>query len=434
MRSSRLATALFTTICLAVAACSGASGAGDDEAERTTEGVSAGAYYEVLAKHSGKALDVSAASTADGANVQQWERNGTAAQQWRFDSTGDGYWILRARCSGKALDVQDWSKNEGGNVQQWGYGGGQNQQWKLEDAGDGFYFIRSRWSGLYLDVAWASQANGANVAQVNYYAGSDAQKWRLNAVGSTPAPAPTPPPSDWTLVWNDEFDGSGHPDASKWGYDVGGGGFGNGEAEYYTDNRLENARLEGGKLIIEARKEEYGGSHYTSARMVSRGGGDWLYGRFEVRAKIPTARGMWPAIWMLPTDWAYGGWPNSGEIDIMEQVGWDPNVIHATVHTQAYNHILGTQKTAQTTVGDSGSNFHTYAAEWTPERVDIFVDSNHYFSFANEHTGSATWPFDKRFHMILNVAVGGSWGAVKGIDDGAFPQRMEVDYVRAYRK
>jgi len=435
MSRTRLAP-LLVTGCLALAGC--VAGAEDEpEVEaREAEGVTAGAYYVLEAKHSGKALDVSAASTADGANVQQWVKNGTAAQQWRFDPVGDGYYVIRARCSGKALDVQDRASHEGANVQQWGYGGGANQQWRLEDAGNGYYYVRARHSGRYLDVAWGSQADGANVAQVNYY-GSDAQKWRLVPVTpSTPPPATPPPPAGdgWKLAWSDEFNGSGLPDASKWGYDVGGSGWGNGEAQFYTDRRLENARQEGGRLIIEARREDWGGKAYTSARLVSRGKGDWLYGKFEMRAKVPAGRGTWPGLWMLPTDWKYGGWPASGEIDIMEHVGFDPNVIHGTVHTQAYNHTIGTQKGKAIAVGDATNAFHTYSLEWTPERIDIFVDGTRYFSFANEHAGSARWPFDQRFHFVMNLAVGGSWGAVKGIDDGAFPERLEVDWVRVYQR
>jgi beta-glucanase (GH16 family) len=411
---------------LAIVGCSASQGS-VDEAERHAEDFAGGSFV-LVARHSGKALDVTGASTADGANVQQWSQNGTAAQIWKFEPTGDGYYLLRSQASGKALDVTAWSTAEGANVEEWTAHGGANQQWKLIDAGGGFYRVQSRHSGKFLDVAWGSTADGANVAQVNWY-DSAAQQWKL-----VPASAPPPAGSDWKLVWNDEFDGSGLPASDKWSYDVGGSGWGNSEAEYYTDRRLENARLEGGKLVIEAREEEYGGMHYTSARLVSRDAGNWLYGRFEIRAKIPAARGTWPAIWMLPTDWKYGGWPDSGEIDIMEHVGYDPNVIHATTHTKAYNWVTGTQKTATTVVPDATTAFHTYACEWSADRVDVFVDDHRYFSFANEHSGPAAWPFDQRFHLILNVAVGGSWGGVKGIDDGAFPQRMEIDYVRAYRR
>ncbi len=174
----------------------------------------------------------------------------------------------------------------------------------------------------------------------------------------------------WQLVWSDEFNYSGLPDAAKWGYDVGGSGWGNKELQYYTDRRKENARVENGHLIIEVRRDGFGNNEYTSARLTSKGKGDWTYGRFEVRAKLPSGRGTWPAIWMLPSGKSYGnaGWPDNGEIDIMEHVGFDPE-----------------------------------------------------------------WPFDKPFHLILNLAVGGTWGGGKGVDQSIWPQRMEIDYVRVYR-
>ncbi len=150
----------------------------------------------------------------------------------------------------------------------------------------------------------------------------------------------------WRLVWSDEFDHRGLPDSSKWGYDVGGHGWGNKELQYYTERRKENARVEDGHLIIEARRDNSGGHEYTSARLVSKGKGDWTYGRFEVSAKLPSGRGTWPAIWMLPSLKSYGnfGWPDNGEIDIMEHVGFDPDVVHGSAHTKAYYHSIGTQK------------------------------------------------------------------------------------------
>lgn len=437
-----LAAMFLATALLACGAADDAtfSEASSNSAEVVT--VDTARMYELVAVHSGKALDVSGASKQNGANVQQWVRNGTPAQHWRFEPTGDGYYALIAECSGKALDVKDRSNSDGANVQQWDYGHTANQQWALDDAGNGQVFVRSRQSGKYLDVAWASTADGANVAQVNFN-GGNAQRWRLSAAGAANGGAAAGgggantgggAPAGWRLVWSDEFNYTGLPDANHWGYDVGGSGWGNNELEYYTDHRAENARVENGNLVIEARRENYGGRPYTSARLVTRGHGDWLYGRFEARAKLPGGRGTWPAIWMLPTDWAYGGWPASGELDIMEMVGFDVNNIHGTTHTKSYNHLIGTQRTATTWVGDSTSAFHTYAAEWSADRIDVFVDGNRYFSFANEHTGFSAWPFDKRFHLILNLAVGGSWGGVKGVDDGAFPQRMEVDYVRVYQR
>lgn len=240
---------------------------------------------------------------------------------------------------------------------------------------------------------------------------------------------------DYRLVWNDEFDYDGKPDETKWGYDVGGEGWGNQELQYYTDDG--NAWVENGRLIIEARKEEMGSNAYTSARLVSRGKGDWTYGKIEVCAKLPSGRGTWPAIWMLPTDWVYGGWPASGEIDIMEHVGYDQNVVHGSVHTQSYYHSIGTQKTDNIKVETASEEFHVYGVEWLPDTIKFFVDGEEYFSFTPaefvENPTYKEWPFDEKMHILLNVAFGGGWGGAKGIDEEVLPARMEVDYVRVYQ-
>ena len=238
-----------------------------------------------------------------------------------------------------------------------------------------------------------------------------------------------------TLVWSDEFDYTGLPDPSKWSYDTDGnsGGWGNNEKQYYTSGRLQNSEVKGGFLSINAIKEDYQGFKYTSARLITKSKGDWLYGRIEVKAKLPDGRGMWPAIWMLPTDWAYGDWPKSGEIDIMENVGYDPYVIVASGHTESYYHVIGTQKSNKMTVADCYTNFHVYALEWEASEFRVYVDDALYFTFKNEGTGYKVWPFDKRFHLLLNVAVGGNWGGSQGIDDTIFPRSMIVDYVRVYK-
>ena len=235
------------------------------------------------------------------------------------------------------------------------------------------------------------------------------------------------------LVWADEFNYKGLPNSTRWSYDTGSGGWGNNELQYYTEKRKENARVEGGKLIIEARKEAYKGAPYTSARLVSKNKGDWTYGRIEVKARLPKGKGMWPAIWMLPTTWEYGGWPASGEIDIMENVGYLPDSVYGSVHTETYNHAIGTQKTKGVKRTDLSKAFHVYAVEWTPEEIRFFVDKEHYLTFKNEHKTSKEWPFDKAFHLLLNIAVGGNWGGKYGVDDTVFPQRMEIDYVRVYQ-
>ncbi|MCK6616910.1 MAG: glycoside hydrolase family 16 protein [Cyclobacteriaceae bacterium] len=244
-------------------------------------------------------------------------------------------------------------------------------------------------------------------------------------------------PPKKTLVWVDEFNYSGAPDSTKWNYDLGNGcpalcGWGNNELQYYTNDK-ENVRVENGVLIIEAHSDSLYGMPYTSTRIISKHKGDWLYGRIEVRAKLPRGRGTWPAIWMLPTDWAYGGWPASGEIDIMEHVGFDPGVIHGTIHTESYNHHKKTQKEGIMTVADAQDSFHVYSIDWRADKIDFFVDDKLYHSVSRLSEDTfREWPFDKRFHLIMNLAVGGFWGGMKGIDDSIWPQRMEVDYVRVY--
>jgi beta-glucanase (GH16 family) len=245
-----------------------------------------------------------------------------------------------------------------------------------------------------------------------------------------------PTDKHWTFeaapYWAEEFDLEGKPDPSKWSYDLGGNGWGNHELEYYTDE-IANAYVKGGKLFITAIKEKKDNNAYTSARMVSKGKGDFLYGRIEVKAKLPSGRGTWPAIWMLPTDWEYGGWPKSGEIDIMEHVGYDQDKIHVTVHTEAYNHTLNTQKGSNKIINGVSTAFHTYRIDWTPYAIRGYIDGVQMYEFINEGKGHAYWPFDKRFHLLLNIAVGGDWGGAKGVDETVFPQSMEVDYIRVYK-
>ena len=266
---------------------------------------------------------------------------------------------------------------------------------------------------------------------------------------------------DWNLVWSDEFDKPGLPDPAKWDYET--GFIRNNESQFYTRQRKENARVENGLLVIEARKEQWknpdyvastanaqqgqnprrprGGfrrtkefADYTSASLNTFGKHAWTYGRFEVRAKVPAARGVWPAIWMLGTNRTQVGWPACGEIDIMEFVGYEPGVIHASVHTRAYNHARGTGRGDNTKVPDASEAFHVYAVEWHPDRMDFFVDDMKYFTCLNDGKGVDSWPFDKPQYLILNLAIGGDWGGRKGIDETAFPQRFEIDYVRIYQK
>jgi len=234
----------------------------------------------------------------------------------------------------------------------------------------------------------------------------------------------------WDLVWSDEFDYKGLPDPQRWGYEV--GYIRNHELQYYTEARYENARVEDGMLVITSRKEPYEGYDYTSASLQTSGTATWTYGRFEVRAKLPAGTGMWPAIWMLGVNIDEVGWPHCGEIDIMENVGYDPDMIHANAHTQAYNHVIGTHKGSSLYVADPDEDFHVYAIEWFEDHIDFFIDDTLYFTFENEGAGTATWPFDQPFYLIINAAIGGSWGGQRGVTDGIFPQQYLVDYVRVY--
>ncbi|MGO8678907.1 MAG: family 16 glycosylhydrolase [Limisphaerales bacterium] len=274
---------------------------------------------------------------------------------------------------------------------------------------------------------------------------------RLLGLGLLLLAAGSAPGANWKLVWSDEFDNPGLPDPAKWGYET--GFVRNNEAQYYTLQREENARVQDGMLIIEARKEEFKNpdydpnaagqgkgagrrgresAHYTSASLTTRGKASWTSGRVEVRAKLPKGRGTWPAIWMLGTNRA-AGWPACGEIDIMEEVGYEPGIVQAHIHTGKYNHVKNTSKGDRITIADASDAFHVYAVQWNKDQMDFYVDDQKYFTYRNEGTGSDAWPFDKDQYLILNLAIGGAWGGAKGVDDSIFPQRFYIDYVRVYQ-
>ena len=236
------------------------------------------------------------------------------------------------------------------------------------------------------------------------------------------------------LVWSDEFNGSGLPDSSKWNYET--GFVRNNEMQYYTTS-LENANVEKGMLVIEAKKDTMiiGNDKVkiSSASLITADKQDWTYGRIEVRAKIPVFLGSWPAIWMLGSNLHEVGWPACGEIDMMENVGFDPDTIHFNIHTKAYNHRKKTNKGQKFSVPSPQNEYHIYALEWHPEKLDFFFDGQKVFTFANEGTGNNTWPYDKPYYLILNLAIGGSWGGMKGVDLEALPQQLLIDYVRVYQ-
>jgi beta-glucanase (GH16 family) len=247
-----------------------------------------------------------------------------------------------------------------------------------------------------------------------------------------------PEPEGWKLVWNDEFDDS-LMNSQKWEHEVNAQGGGNNELQYYT-SRTENSFIENGTLIIQALKETYTGPegtrNYTSARLRTKNKGDWKYGRFDIKAKLPYGKGVWPAIWMLPTDWSFGGWAASGEIDIMELLGHEPNKIYGTLHYggQSPNNVQsGDSHTLP--AGDFSGAFHVFTIEWEETAFRWYIDGALYQTQTQWHTVNTPYPapFNQRFHLLLNVAVGGNWPGDPN-HTTVFPQKMIIDYVRVYKK
>lgn len=233
-----------------------------------------------------------------------------------------------------------------------------------------------------------------------------------------------------TLVWQDEFDYQGAPNPKKWSYDAADSGKWNQELQIYTKFRA-NSFVKNGLLTISAIKSKAG--KWSSARLFTKGKKDWTYGYFEIKAKLPAGKGTWPAIWMMPTKNSYGGWPSSGEMDIMENVGLDPDKIHTSIHTRSYNHRIKTQKTRAAYIKNVSTEFHVYAMEWSSKGIFWYVDEKPFYFFLNENKGYSKWPFDKPFYIILNVAMGGSWGGMNGIDHSIKKADMIIDYVRVYQ-
>lgn len=282
-------------------------------------------------------------------------------------------------------------------------------------------------------------ATGPNTITANSTTTPTTSGSTIGAGTPTNTPVTTVPPPGYVLAWSDEFDTGGDqlPDTAKWAYDTARNqaGWFNNEKQYYASGRLANSRVSGGKLVITARKEDlssaadWGGQHYTSARMYTKGKARWTYGFFEVRAKLPCGAGTWPAIWTLG-DWS-NTWPMQGEIDIMEQTGWNKTTVLGTVHTQAGSGGAGS--TGSTTVNDACTAFHRYQITWTAQSINFAVDGVTYrTAYSNPGTGVNAWPFDQPQYLLLNLAIGGDLGGT--INDAALPQTLEIDYVRVYQK
>ena len=213
---------------------------------------------------------------------------------------------------------------------------------------------------------------------------------------------------------------------------VSGGGWGNNELQYYT-NSSDNVRIENGKLIIEANNKSYKGSAYTSSRIKTKN--SWKYGRFEISARLPEGRGTWAAGWALPSDWVYGPWPFSGEIDIFEHVGHEQDFIVSSLHNIAHSgDVSRSDQQGKSRLENACNSFNLYSLEWEKDKIKIFVNNHLQLEYNKNDQGWERWPFDQPFHLIFNIAIGGSWGGLKGVDNNIFPSKMEIDYIRVYQK
>lgn len=237
------------------------------------------------------------------------------------------------------------------------------------------------------------------------------------------------------LVWSDEFNYNGLPDGRKWNYEK--GYVRNNELQYYTVQRKENAVAQNGYLTITAKNDSLKVADticpITSASITTLGIKDFTYGRYEVRAKIPSSLGTWPAVWMLGSNIKTVGWPACGEIDILEHVGYMPDTVHFNVHTGKYNHINKNNKGVKVAYSQPYNDFHVYAIEWFKDRIDWYMDDKKVFTYNKEGDEVGEWPFNEPQYLILNLAFGGGWGGTKGVDTSSLPQSLQVDYVRIFQ-
>lgn len=304
------------------------------------------------------------------------------------------------------------------------------------DKGDGF---TNSGTQELLSVPYVNASEKAGGIQKKSINGTSWEIMVDNNGGLTASPVVDsiiPIPNGYSkLVFNDEFNGTGLPDSNKWGYEI--GYVRNRELQYYTNKRIENCYQSEGclNLVILNDSAVIGGvvRPITSASIHTKDKAEWLYGRIEVRAKLPMCLGTWPAIWMMPAENTYGGWPSSGEIDIMENVGYDSLKIVYTIHSLLYNGMTGIMKTKSVFCGTCFTDFHVYALEWSPNKIEWFLDGEKRFTQTNTQMEWQSWPFDHPFYLILNSAFGGSWGGKKGVNLKGLPQKYLIDYVRVFQ-
>ncbi len=263
-------------------------------------------------------------------------------------------------------------------------------------------------------------------ATLTVVAGGTRREVSVTQAAAEPLAPEIEAPEGYTLVWHDEFDGTEL--GADWTYEVAGPGFVNDELQSYVKG-TDVAEVSNGTLKINLYKD---GNDVKSARIYAKRNQGWQYGYIEASIKLPEGKGTWPAFWMMPVN--FTTWPGDGEIDIMESVGYDPNVVVSTIHCNKYNNGGTAIESARTTVPTAYTEFHKYACEWSPTKMSFYVDGELLLTYANDGTGKDAWPFDAPFYVILNLAWGGAWGGQQGVDESCLPATMEVDYVRVFQQ
>lgn len=236
------------------------------------------------------------------------------------------------------------------------------------------------------------------------------------------------------LIWADEFDYNGLPDSTKWDYESG-CSIRNKEFQMYMVKDLDNSWVSDGILHIKAFTETINNCTISSASLITKGKFEFQYGIIKIKAKIPGTLGSWPALWMMGDKNIYGKWPLNGEIDLLENVGWDTNRVHINIHTVAFNHTKSSNKGVSITIPNLYQDFHIYGMDWNELRLVFYFDEKPVFTYENDKMNNPeTWPYNHPFYILMNLAIGGTWGAEKGISPKCLPSTMEVDYVRIYQK
>lgn len=312
-----------------------------------------------------------------------------------------------------------------------------NTTWSIVDDGQTWYQLSSKtgYSGeaiVKIEVS-KNQEERERSAVLTFQAGEVSKELRLTQEKTV---IPNYVPKGYTLVWKDEFNEGTRLNAEHWTYEVQNSGWVNNELQNYVNGEYNGKRvteLSDGKLYIHCFKAD--GKIY-SGRVYAHVNEGWQYGYIEARLMLPKGKGTWPAFWMMPVevDWANEGWPKCGEIDIMEEVGVVPNEVSSSLHAEGHNHTNGTQVTKAVKIDKAEGEFHTYALEWTAENITTYVDGKVLLSYDNDGTGVRNWPYDKPYYIILNLAWGGSWGGMNGVDESALPVSYVIDYVRVYQK